>query len=84
MDVFALQKIFPNLKITLKPISGSDKFYSDGLADGYDYKIIIHNEDIAEYVGFLKNKECYTYLINSIHAVECEKIIKEWIGRVTI
>jgi hypothetical protein len=56
-NLSTLQQKFPAHKVSLSPITGSDMFYSDGLASGYMYRLNINEGPALKFSAYINTQE---------------------------
>ena len=56
-NLSTLQQKFPAHKVSLSPITGSDMFYSDGLASSYMYRLNINEGSSVKFSAYINTQE---------------------------
>jgi len=77
----ALQKKLPENTVTLRPISGADMFYTDGLASAYQYRLEIKEGYSVKYSAYINTKEFVP--CNFLQKDVFSDIVQEWISGLT-
>ena len=80
----ALQQKLPKNTVSLIPISGSDIYYTDGLAINYLYRLEINEGIHLKYSAYINNKEFVSCnLTKTEESTQYGNIIQSWISGLT-
>lgn len=74
----ALQEKLPANTVALRPISGADMFYTDGLASAYQYRLEIKEGNYIKYSAYINNKEFVS--CNLLQKDNFSHIVQNWIS----
>jgi hypothetical protein len=77
----ALQEKLPANTVALRPISGADMFYTDGLASAYQYRLEIKEGSSVKYSAYINTKEFVPF--NLLQKDDFSHIVQEWISGLT-
>ena len=77
----ALQQKLPKNTVSLIPISGSDIYYTDGLAINYLYRLEINEGIHLKYSAYINNKEFVSCnLTKTEESTQYGNIIQSWLS----
>jgi len=74
----ALQEKLPANTVALRPISGADMFYTDGLASAYEYRLEIKEGNYIKYSAYINTKEFVS--CNLLQKDDFSNIVQSWLS----
>ena len=80
-NLSTLQQKLPKNTISLSPITGTDLYYTDGMASSYQYRLQINEGIYVKFSAYVNTKECLAWnFIKTKESTVYENIIQEWIS----